>query len=133
MTIGEAIEQLDILKPNAIPRKVKVRWLNEVDWAVYRELVMSHEHGDGLLFAGYKDGDASGADDKLLLAVQPYDKMYVQYMMCQVDLQNQEYDLYDNDFALYNQTFSDYSRYYNRHVMPLQRATLHAKSWGRRR
>ena len=54
-------------------------------------------------------------------------------MMCQVDLQNQEYDLYDNDFALYNQTFSDYSRHYNRHVMPLQRATLHAKSWGRRR
>ena len=129
MTIGEAIRQLDALKPNAVDRACKVQWLEEVDFAVYRELVMTHEHGRSLIFNGYDPEEASGADDKLLLAVKPYDKMYVQYMSCQIDLQNQEYDLYANDVALYNQTFSEYSRYYNRQVMPVEHARLRATSW----
>ena len=97
MTIGEAIRQLDVIKPNAVDRAAKVRWLEEVDFAVYRELVMTHEHGRSLIFNGYNPEDESGADDKLLLAVKPYDRMYVQYLACQIDLQNQEYDLYQND------------------------------------
>ena len=93
MTIGEAIRQLDAIKPNAVDRTTKVRWLEEVDFAVYRELVMTHEHGQSLIFNGYNPADESGADDKLLLAVKPYDRMYEQYLACQIDLQNQEYDL----------------------------------------
>lgn len=52
MTIGEAIRQLDAIKPNAVDRTTKVRWLEEVDFAVYRELVMTHEHGQSLIFNG---------------------------------------------------------------------------------
>ena len=129
MTIGEAIRQLDVIKPNAVDRAAKVRWLEEVDFAVYRELVMTHEHGRSLIFNGYNPEDESGADDKLLLAVKPYDRMYVQYLACQIDLQNQEYDLYQNDAALYNQSYNDYAKYYNRQVMPLQSGGLHARTW----
>lgn len=129
MTIGEAISQLDALKPNAVERSVKVRWLEEVDWAVFRELVQTHEGGEALVFEGYDPEAESGADTKTLLAVKPYDRMYVQYMASQIDLQNQEYDLYANDAALYNQTYSDYSKYYNRQIMPVQRRGLHAATW----
>lgn len=129
MKIGKAIRQLDAIKPNAVERSVKVRWLEEVDWAIYRELVLTHEHGKGLVFAGYDPEGESGTDDKTLLAVKPWDKMYVQYMACQIDLQNQEYDLYANDVALYNQTYSEYSRYYNRQIMPVEHARLHSAAW----
>lgn len=129
MTIGEAIRQLDAIKPNAVDRAAKVRWLAEVDWAVYRELVRTHEGGEDLVFEGYDPDGDSGADDKLLLAVPPYDRMYVQYLACQIDLQNQEYDLYQNDAALYNQSYDDYAKYYNRQIMPVQGRGLHARTW----
>ena len=50
MTIGEAIRQLDAIKPNAVDRTTKVRWLEEVDFAVYSEVVGTSEDGGGLRF-----------------------------------------------------------------------------------
>lgn len=129
MTIGDAISRLDELKPNAVSYQRKVEWLADVDWDIYRTLVKTHEGGENLVFEGYEPDAESGADDKTLLAVKPYDRMYVQYMMAQIDLQNQEYDLYANDAALYNQSRDEYAKYYNRKVMPVQGRGLHTKTW----
>ena len=41
MTINEAIEQLDKLKPNAYETAEKVRWLSELDGQITDELLES--------------------------------------------------------------------------------------------
>lgn len=126
MTIGEAIRRVDEQKPNNISRSAKVAWLNEVDWAIYRELVRTHEGGEGKDFNGYGDGVQ---DSELLLATCPYDRMYVEYLAANIDLQNNEYDFYQNDMAAYNNTYTEYAKYYNRMVRPLPGPALRAASW----
>lgn len=122
MTIGEAIRRADAAKPNAIQRGEKVRWLSDVDMAVFRQLVQTHERGEELAFIGYDDDTPA---EQLLLAVAPYDRMYVYYLLAQIDLWNNEIDRYQNSAALYNQTFADYANYYNRRMRPLPGPPLH--------
>ena len=43
MTIREALETVDRLKPNQYGSADKLRWLSELDGAVYREILTQHE------------------------------------------------------------------------------------------
>lgn len=119
MTIGEVISRVKVMKPNAVPRATVVGWLDEMDAQIYRELVLTHAMGEEVYFTGYDPDGGSGEDDVVLMAKHPYDRLYLWYVMAQIDLMNQEYDLYQNDAALYNNAYSEYAKYYNRCVLPL--------------
>lgn len=43
MTIQEAIDRLDFMKPNQYSDQAKIKWLSELDQLVWNELVMTHE------------------------------------------------------------------------------------------
>ena len=43
MTIREALETVDQLKPNQYGSADKLRWLSELDGIVHREILMAHE------------------------------------------------------------------------------------------
>ena len=43
MTIREVLETVDRLKPNQYGSADKLRWLSELDGAVYREILTQHE------------------------------------------------------------------------------------------
>ena len=131
MTIGEAIAAVQTVKQTQIPRAQLVRWLEEVDQTVMRELVHTHKFGHDLVFDGYDPDGETGADTVLLLAPAPYDRMYVYFLCAQIDMQNQEFDLYQNNAALYNAAYSDYAAYYNRQILP-QRAPRF-RAWGTKR
>lgn len=47
MTIREALETVDRLKPNQYGSADKLRWLSELDGAVYREILTQHETQTG--------------------------------------------------------------------------------------
>ena len=131
MTIGEALKAVQSIKQTQIPRAQLVRWLDEVDQTVMRELVSTHEFGRCLVFDGYDPEDETGADSTVLLAPKPYDRMYVYFLCAQIDMQNQEFDLYQNNAALYNTAFNDYAAYYNRLIRPAPKPRFNA--WGTRR
>ena len=119
MTIGEAIAAVQSIKPTPLPRAQLVRWLDEVDRTVVRELAHTHCYGTDLQFDGYDPDADTGADDVLLLAPKPYDRMYVYFLCAQIDKHNQEFDLYQNNAALYNLAYNDYAAYYNRQIAPV--------------
>ncbi len=54
MTIREALETVDRLKPNQYGSADKLRWLSELDGAVYREILTQHDADGGVcgLYAG---------------------------------------------------------------------------------
>ena len=52
MTIREVLETVDRLKPNQYGSADKLRWLSELDGAVYREILTQHETQTAA-FAGY--------------------------------------------------------------------------------
>ena len=111
MTIGDVIDQCNRIWPNQYTKPDMLRWLSEVDGRIFSELWCAHvEAADGP-FTGY---DENTPDNTELLAVFPYDGMYVHYLCAMVDYYNAEYARYNNGMMQFNEIYADYSKWFNR-------------------
>lgn len=119
MTIQEAIERIDTLKPNKFPTRQKVAWLSDLDGMVWREVILAHEGVEpGATFDGY-DQDTE-MDTELLVPV-PYVDIYQHYMATQMDIANAESGKYAQDMLLFNNAWTTFGDYWTRTHMPVQR------------
>lgn len=115
MTIIEAINHVDHVKPNAYSQIEKVRWLSTLDGVVKNEIIDTHEGSEDVCFAGYNDETPL---DTVLLIPAPYDDVYIRYLEMQIDYANNELGKYNNSAAAYNLAFSAFEKHYNRDHMP---------------
>ena len=115
MTIIEAINRIDSLKPNNYSQDDKVAWLSKIDGIIKEKIIDTHEGGDGIVFDGY-DTDTNTATE--LLVPAPYDDLYVRWLEAQIDYANSEYGKYNNSMTMYNAAYAEYENYYNRCHMP---------------
>jgi hypothetical protein len=120
MTIIEAINRIDHLKPNAYSQQDKVRWLSNLDGVVKKEIIDTHEGGEDVIFKGYNDETLLTTE---LLIPAPYDEVYVRYLEMQIDYANGEYAKYNNSTVEYNTAFSAFEKYYNRDHTPRSRGS----------
>lgn len=118
MTIQEAIDRIDMLKPNKFPDRQKIAWLSDLDGMVAREVLMTHEGmPEGFAFCGY------GQDteyDTVLLVPEPYVDIYQHYMATQMDIANAESGKYSQDMLLFNNAWTTFGDYWTRTHMPVQ-------------
>ena len=118
MTIHEAIEQTDHLKPNMYEEGDKIRWLSRLDGRIFEEIVCTHTFNDGETeiteFNGYTldDGETE------LLVGAPWDELYVLWLQAQIDYSNMEYDSFNNTNAMFESVFSGFRNAYNRSHKP---------------
>jgi hypothetical protein len=117
MTIIEAINKIDVLKPNNYTQSEKVKWLSNLDGIIKSEIIDTHEGGAAVVFNGYTDNTPI---DTVLLVPAPYDDLYIKWLEAQIDYTNAEYGKYNNSVMAYNTAYSAFERYYNRHNMPIQ-------------
>ena len=119
MTIQEAIDRIDMLKPSMFPVERKVAWLNDLDKMVWHEIFLTHE---GMppqsTFDGY-DQDTSPATE--LLVPEPYTDVYQHYLATQMDLANAETDKYMQDKSLFNAAYQTFGDFWRRTHMPIIR------------
>ena len=115
MTIIEAINRTDSVKPNAYSQQEKVRWLSTLDGTVKNEIIDTHEGTEEIIFSGYNDETPLNTE---LLIPAPYEDVYIRYLEMQIDYANGEYGKYNNSAAAYNTAFSAFEKYYNREHMP---------------
>lgn len=120
MTIIEAINHTDKVKPNAYSQQDKVRWLSTLDGVVKNEIIDTHEGGEDVVFKGYNDETLLTTE---LLIPAPYDDVYIRYLEMQIDYANNEYNKYNNTSVAYNTAFSAFEKYYNRDHMPRSKGT----------
>ena len=121
MTIREAIELVDRLKPNQYGSADKLRWLSELDGIVYRDIICTHEHEtEPAAFTGY---DESVDYETELLIPWPYDEIYRWYLNMKICDANGETTKYSNEAAKYNSYWQGYFNAYNQAHMPKQYAT----------
>ncbi|MBQ9860954.1 MAG: hypothetical protein IJO75_01710 [Clostridia bacterium] len=116
MTIIEAINRVDALKPNNYDQKTKISWLSTIDGMIKSEIIDTHEGAESVTFTGY-DSDTPTTTE--LLVPTPYEDIYVRWLEAQIDYNNGEYGRYSNSMTMYNAAYSAYERYYNRNHMPL--------------
>lgn len=146
MTIQEAIDRIDALKPNRFSFEEKVAWLSNVDGQIWMEIMLTHEHppvprcrpkpaddddwgpqpdpapspfDEHGHFIGYTN--ATEPDEELLVKAPYADDIYVYYLACQIDLGNAEIVKYNNDKTLYNNALQAFADYWNRTHVPLQK------------
>ena len=116
MTIQEAINVVDKLKPNSYDFLVKVKWLSKPDGQIYREVFATHEGNSAEGFRGYDDADP----EQKLLVPYPYDAdIYTYFLQAQIDRENGEINKYNQSITLYNNAYAGFQAWYNRTHMPV--------------
>ena len=114
MTINQLMTLVDDLTPNQYSAAHKLRWLNEVEHTVARELVLTHEGGRDFTFTPY-----AAAGDTELIAPAPYDRIYPLYLTGRIHWHNGETDRYNDTAAAFQQAWDEYRNWYNRTRAPL--------------
>ena len=118
MTIMEAISRIDEVKPNAYSQTEKVNWLSTIDGMIKREIIDTHEGGEGVIFNGYNDETPITTE---LLVSAPYDLLYLRWLEAQIDYAMGEYARYDSTATAFKDAYDMYVKYYNRTHMPVSK------------
>lgn len=119
MTIHDMLSDVKRLRPSEYEDAILLRWLNECEWGVYNEIILTHE-GAGA-FTGY---DSKTPRTTVLLAPDAYCALYRHYLCARIDEANGETVRYNNDAQQYNTAYLAFMDYYNRHNIPLQKAAF---------
>lgn len=118
MTITEAINEVEMLKPNMYDNEWKIRCLSRLDERIYRDIILTHKRNEGepeVVFEPYKVEDPT----RELLVDEPYAEIYVRWLEAQIDYSNREFDAFNNSNAVFESVFSAFRNDYNRTHMPL--------------
>lgn len=116
MTIQEAVNLVDRMKPNQYDHETKVQWLSKLDGMIFREVIATHEGGTLTAFDGYDASDP----DVVLLVPYPYDEdVYNYFLQSQIDKENGEMAKYNQSIVLYNNAYQTFWNWYNRTYRPL--------------
>ena len=114
MTIMEALHRIDTLKPNTYTETEKIKWLSILDGIIYKEIICTHEDGDGISFNEYTEEDMT----KEMLVSAPYDDIYIHWLEAQIDYTNGEYGKYNNSMVAYDTAYDAFNKHYNKHHQP---------------
>lgn len=116
MTIQEAVDLVDRMKPNQYEFNTKVKWLSKLDGMIFREVILTHAGHHETEFPGYD----YACSDKELLVPFPYDEdVYNYFLQMQIDKENGEMAKYNQSAALYNNAYKTFCDWYNRTHLPL--------------
>lgn len=119
MTLQEALDQVDELKPNMMSRKLKVKYLSEIEQLIHSEILMNHEHREeDRIMPAYTEQTDPGT---VLIVPDPYSIVYVYWLMSKIDIQNQEDARYNIDRAHFENAYEAMSDWWTRNYMPIQR------------
>lgn len=121
MTIQQAIELVDKLKPNQYEHEQKVKWLSKIDGQVWIEVISTH-WGCYYLepFSGY---DASNPDTELLVPYPFAEDIYNYFLQSQIDKENGETGKYSQNAAAFNAAYKTFCDWYNRTHRPFPSCT----------
>ena len=122
MTLQEALDLADELKPNMMLTATKIRFISEVEGKVHKEILMKHVHDAEAETCPVYDSDTD-ADETELLVPAPYDMLYVYYLMSKIDMMNQEEDKEYNNRVRFENAWREFGDYWTREHMPITKAT----------
>lgn len=120
MTIREAINRADTIRPNQYTDEIKIQWLSELDERIFNDIISTHEDNPYIDTIDEDGNTVKGivfpyTDDSIsLIAASPYDVLYSSYLVAMIDEANEETTRYTNSSIKYNVQYQDYAKWYNR-------------------
>lgn len=120
MTVIEAIEILDKLRPNQYKVPQKLRWLSDLDGKIFEDVYLTHEDNKLESFERYTQDDMT----RELLIPEPYTEIYEHYLSAQVYYNNNEMVRYSNSMVMYNNELAEFEAWYNRKHKPISKVKI---------
>lgn len=120
MTIIEAINGIDSLKPNTYTQEQKIEWLYKLDGLLKEQVIDEYTGGEGVEVVDYH----TAPYETKLLVPSPYDEIYIHYLTMKIDFASGDYRKYNNSALAYNTALGDFRRWYNRDHIPKKVAKL---------
>jgi len=132
MTIIQAVNEVDNLKPNMYELTDKIKWLSRLDRRIFEQIILTHElseeeqepyrNDDGdLVFEGYDEND----QDKELIVHEPYDELYTHWLSAQIDWNNREFIGFNSSNAMFEATYGAFRNAFNQTHMPKGRKKIY--------
>lgn len=102
MTITKILKQIDERKPNSYSRDQKIDWINELEEAV--QLFLGLDRSDWVRY------DADSLDEETVIS-SPHDRLYVLWLKCKIDFDNEEYESYGNQQAQFDADLTEWKKF----------------------
>ena len=119
MTLQEALDIADEMKPNMMRRDTKIKHLNDLEQMIFDEILMKHEHAEEQeVRPDYNDDSDPGT---VLIVPDPYSKLYWMWLMARIDMQNQEDLRFNIDMTHFDTAYREMSDWWNRTYMPISK------------
>lgn len=123
ITINDIITYVNTVKPNSVSTAEKIKWLNEIDSIIKRDIIDTHEQYDRYPFDGYNE--ETWGETPLLLPLELGRDIYRYYIEYQIDIINKEYNKYNAAAALYQSALEEAELYWHNHYMPRKNSNFH--------
>ena len=118
MTIQEALDMADEMKPNMMDRELKIKQLSILDGLIHQEIRMKHVHTREEAVCPDYDRDTDPGTE--LIVPSPHaEDLYTHWLMSKIDLQNREMDNYNADRTIFENAYDTMSDWWTRTRMPL--------------
>ena len=109
MTVGQALERLDELRPGSpITERTKLCWLKELDGTLRAGLLAEYSRHFSAVGADTL-WDEGLEDDDVLLVPEPFDGLYPHYLCAMTDAALGENDRYAGEMNRYNSLLGEFS------------------------
>ena len=109
LTVGQLVQTADLLRENALPQEIKVRWIGELD-----ALIAADVMGLDVLELEQFRYDPEADLDRQPLVRFPHNCMYHYWLCAKIDAENGEYNRYQNSMQLYNAAFLSFRTWFSR-------------------
>ena len=116
MRIDEAIQQVDVLKPNTYSVRQKITWLSRLEAMVKRLVIDEYVGGEDIPFEEF-GGDVDF--QKELYMPAPFDAAYLYWLEAQICYADGEIGDYNSAISQYNRLYGAYSLAYQKEHMPI--------------
>lgn len=111
MTITQAIEIADEMRPNMYTKEEKTRWLSELDGRIRNELLSGRE---GVSTGTPPDYHWQTDAARTLTAEAPYEYLYTYWLFMRIDYTSGETTRFNNSAVMFNTAWMNYANFINR-------------------
>ena len=119
MTLQDAINITDEMKPNMMSIMLKLKFLTEIEQLIHDEIVLRHEHPEEQHEKPVYTEDSDMLTE--MIVPDPYSMVYVYWLMTKLDMQNQEDERYNVDRAHFENAWGNLGDWWTRTKMPRQK------------
>lgn len=123
MTVYDAINRAVALRPSEVSTATMLMWLTALDGKIWTEIISQYEDPTRTCMPYYDADDNTPEAGTVLFAEEPYDLLYVDYLVMRIDLENDDYERYNNRAVMFNAEYREYVDWYNREHVHSKRIT----------